>query len=315
MKEPFITMRKAVAMIFRRLAYGFKEGFKNILRNKIFSLATVGTIMACIFLLGITLSVLLNVRATVKQAEDSVTISVFFDEKLPKDEKNAIGKRIKNQKEVQSVRYVSAEEAWAKYKKEVFKNNEDLLEGFEGKNPLNESDSYEVMLKDVKYHKKMVGEFQSMSGVRKVEYAKGAAEGISKANLLGAYVAGAIILILLFVSVFLVSNTVSIGIAVRKEEIAIMRLIGATNRFIRAPFIVEGAVIGIIGSLIPVGAIYIGYKVIVNYIMDKFHVLTNFMEFVPVHQIMAYLIPASLLVGLGIGCLGSSFTIRKYLRV
>ena len=161
----------------------------------------------------------------------------------------------------------------------------------------------------------MVKQFKGQDGVRKVEYAKGAAEGISKANLLGAYVAGAIILILLLVSVFLVSNTVSIGIAVRKEEIAIMRLIGATNRFIRAPFIVEGAVIGIVGSLIPMGVIYIGYKVIVNYIIDKFHVLTNFMEFVPVNQIMIYLIPASLLVGLGIGCLGSSFTIRKYLRV
>ena len=290
-------------MIFRRLAYGFKEGLKNIFRNKIFSLATVGTIMACIFLLGVTFSVLLNVRATVKQAEDSVTISVFFDEKLAESRKDAIGKKIKGYKEVQSVRYVSAEEAWAKYKKEVFKNNEDLLEGFEGKNPLNESDSYEVR------------QFKGLDGVRKVEYAKGAAEGISKANLLGAYVAGAIILILLLVSVFLVSNTVSIGIAVRKEEIAIMRLIGATNRFIRAPFIVEGAVIGIVGSLIPMGVIYIGYKVIVNYIIDKFHVLTNFMEFVPVNQIMVYLIPASLLVGLGIGCLGSSFTIRKYLRV
>ncbi len=315
MREQSITMRKAVHMIFRRLAYGFKEGLKNIFRNKIFSLATVGTIMACIFLLGVTFSVLLNVRATVKQAEDSVTISVFFDEKLPEGGKDAIGKKIKFYKEVQSVRYVSAEEAWAKYKKEVFKNNEDLLEGFEGKNPLNESDSYEVMLKDVKYHGKMVKQFKGQDGVRKVEYAKGAAEGISKANLLGAYVAGAIILILLLVSVFLVSNTVSIGIAVRKEEIAIMRLIGATNRFIRAPFIVEGAVIGIVGSLIPMGVIYIGYKVIVNYIIDKFHVLTNFMEFVPVNQIMIYLIPASLLVGLGIGCLGSSFTIRKYLRV
>ena len=258
-------------MIFRRLAYGCKEGLKNIFRNKIFSLATVGTIMACIFLLGVTFSVLLNVRATVKQAEDSVTISVFFDEKLAESGKDAIGKKIKGYKEVQSVRYVSAEEAWAKYKKEVFKNNEDLLEGFEGKNPLNESDSYEVMLKDVKYHGKMVRQFKGLDGVRKVEYAKGAAEGISKANLLGAYVAGAIILILLLVSVFLVSNTVSIGIAVRKEEIAIMRLIGATNRFIRAPFIVEGAVIGIVGSLIPMGVIYIGYKVIVNYIIDKFY--------------------------------------------
>ena len=78
-------------MIFRRLAYGFKEGLKNIFRNKIFSLATVGTIMACIFLLGVTFSVLLNVRATVKQAEDSVTISVFFDEKLAESRKDAIG--------------------------------------------------------------------------------------------------------------------------------------------------------------------------------------------------------------------------------
>lgn len=302
-------------MIFRRFAYGVKEGLKNISRNKIFSLASLGTIIACIFLLGVFLSVILNVRATMRQMENSVGISVFFKEDISKERKDSIGDQIKARKDIAGVRYVTAEEAWAKYKKEVFKDNEDLLEGFEGNNPLNESDSYEITLKDVKSHEKIVKELEGIQGVRKVQYSQIAAEGITKINVLGTYVAGAIILILLFVSVFLVSNTVSVGVEVRKEEIAIMRLIGAANGFIKAPFRAEGIIIGLAGSAIPVIGIYFGYYKIIEWMNDKFHVVTAFMKFVPVKEVMMYLIPMALVVGLVIGLLGSFITIRKYLRV
>lgn len=134
------------------------------------------------------------------------------------------------------MRYVSAEEAWESYKKDVFQGNEELLEGFEGNNPLKESDSYEITLKEVKSYKQVVSHLETIDGVRKVRYSEGAAEGMMKINTMGTYLAGGIILILMAVSIFLVSNTVSIGVAVREEEISIMKLIGAANGFIKAPF-------------------------------------------------------------------------------
>ena len=134
-------------------------------------------------------------------------------------------------------------------------------------------------------------------------------------NTMGTYIAGAVILILMAVSVFLVSNTVSVGVAVREEEIAIMKLIGASNEFIKAPFRAEGIIIGVIGALIPVGVIASGYEGIIEWMNDKFHVVTVFMKFVPLEEVMLYLLPLALIVGIVIGLIGSSITIRKYLKV
>ncbi len=302
-------------MIFRRFVYGVREGAKNIFRNKMFSLASLGTMIACVFLLGVFLSVILNVRSTVRQMERSVGISVFFEEGISKERKEEIGKEIREKEDIATMRYVTAEEAWDTYRKDVFQGNEELLEGFEGKNPLGESDSYEITLKEVKSYKEVTGQLEKIDGVRKVRYSEGAAEGMTKMNVMGTYLAAAIILILMGVSIFLVSNTVSVGVAVREEEIAIMKLIGASNGFVKAPFRAEGILIGILGSVIPVGVICAGYESIITWLNDKFHVVTVFMKFVPIHEIVMYLLPLSLLVGLVIGLLGSSITIRKYLNV
>ena len=262
-----------------------------------FSLASLGTIIACVFLLGTFLSVALNVRSTMQQMEQSVGISVFFEPGISAERKDQIGEEIKKKEDIATMRYVSAEEAWESYKKDVFQGNEELLEGFEGNNPLKESDSYEITLKEVKSYKQVVS------------------QGMMKINTMGTYLAGGIILILMAVSIFLVSNTVSIGVAVREEEISIMKLIGAANGFIKAPFQAEGMIIGILGSLIPTAIIFAGYEGIINWMNDKFHVVTVFMKFVPIQQIMLYLLPLALLVGIVIGLLGSSITIRKYLKV
>lgn len=302
-------------MIFRRFLYGIKEGTRNIFRNKMFSLASLGTIIACVFLLGTFLSVALNVRSTMQQMEQSVGISVFFDEGISKERKNEIGKEIRQKEDIATMRYVSAEEAWEIYKKDVFQGNEELLERFEGNNPLKESDSYEITLKEVESYKMVVSHLEKIDGVRKVRYSEGAAEGMTKMNTMGSYIAGAVIVILMAVSIFLVSNTVSVGVAVREEEIAIMKLIGAANGFIKAPFRAEGIIIGVIGSLIPTAVIFAGYEGIISWMNDKFHVVTVFMKFVPIQEIMIYLLPLSLIVGIVIGLLGSSITIRKYLKV
>ena len=250
-----------------------------------------------------------------QQMEQSVGISVFFEPGISAERKDQIGEEIKKKEDIATMRYVSAEEAWESYKKDVFQGNEELLEGFEGNNPLKESDSYEITLKEVKSYKQVVSHLETIDGVRKVRYSEGAAEGMTKINTMGTYLAGGIILILMAVSIFLVSNTVSIGVAVREEEISIMKLIGAANGFIKAPFRAEGMIIGILGSLIPTAIIFAGYEGIINWMNDRFHVVTVFMKFVPIQQIMLYLLPLALLVGIVIGLLGSSITIRKYLKV
>jgi len=124
-----------------------------------------------------------------------------------------------------------------------------------------------------------------------------------------------IILILLAVSVFLIGNTVAIGISVRKEEINIMKYIGATDFFVRAPFVLEGIIIGLVGAAIPVVIIRVLYQYALNYITERFAVLSGFLNFLSVEEIFSVLTPVSLFIGVGIGFLGSISTIRKHLHV
>ena len=124
-----------------------------------------------------------------------------------------------------------------------------------------------------------------------------------------------IIASLFAVSIFLISNTVMIGISVRKEEISIMKYIGATDFFVRFPFVIEGMLIGAIGALIPVGIIYVLYNKVIEYIMVEFSTLTQLLSFLSVDEIFGILLPVSVLMGVGIGFLGSMITVRKHLRV
>lgn len=134
-------------------------------------------------------------------------------------------------------------------------------------------------------------------------------------NALVAYTSVGIIAILLAVSVFLINNTVMIGISVRKSEIEIMKYIGATDFFVRSPFVIEGILIGLIGSLLPLGLIYVLYKKFIDYVMIEFPSLTGLMQFLPVSEIYRTLLPVCLGLGAGIGFLGSFITVRKHLRV
>ena len=156
---------------------------------------------------------------------------------------------------------------------------------------------------------------QSIPEVRKVNYSEMTANTLSGLNLLIAYVSMGIIVILLAVSIFLISNTVAIGISVRSAEINIMKYIGATDFFVRAPFVLEGMLIGLIGAAVTLGLIYSLYNYALNYVINRFMVLSGFLNFLSVDEIFHFLIPVSLGVGVGIGFLGSVATVRKHLHV
>ena len=283
------------------VGYTMKQGVKNIGRNKLFSLASVATMAACIFLFGLFFYVILNFNYIVKKAEEGVAITVFFEENLEDSKVEAIGDALRDRDDVLKVTYVSADEAWDTFKDEYFGESKDLAEGFKDDNPLAGSDNYEVYMKDVESQKEVVKFAEGLDGVRKVNKSDVVAKTLSSVNKLILYVSAAIILILLIVTVFLISNTVTIGITVRKEEIAIMKYIGAKDYFVRGPFIVEGILIGLVGAAIPLAGLYVVYDKAIDYMI--------------VLDVYKILLPTGLLLGVGIGFIGSFFTIRKHLKV
>lgn len=295
--------------------YTMRQGVKNIRRNKMFSIASIATMAACIFLFGLFYSIVINFNYIVEKAEEGVAITVFFEEDTTQAQKNKIGEQLKAADGVLEVNYVSAEDAWEKFQDDYFGESSDLAEGFKSDNPLANSDNYEVYMADVSKQKDVVSFAEGLQGVRKVNKSDVVAKTLTSVNKLVGYVSVAIIAILLAVSVFLISNTVTMGITVRREEIAIMKYIGAKDGFVRAPFVFEGLIIGAIGAVIPLILLYFLYEKVIQYIMTKFSLLNNIVDFLPVATVYRTLLPVGIALGVGIGFVGSFFTIRKHLKV
>ena len=294
--------------------YTLKQGFKNIKRNWMFSLACIITMAACIFLVGIFYSIVNNVNSIAHKVEEEVPITVFFDEGTTEEEIQAVGDAIQARPEVARMDYQSADQAWEDYKQKYF-GDEDAADGFKDDNPLANSSNYQVYLNDITKQTELVNYIQSLDHVRKVNQSEQASKTLGSINKLVSYISIAVIGILLVISIFLISNTVSVGIAVRKEEIGIMKYIGATDAFVRAPFLLEGMVLGVVGAAVPLIVLYFCYNGAISYILTRFNVLTGVVDFIPVWQIYQTLLPISLGLGIGIGLIGSFFTTRKHLRV
>lgn len=295
--------------------YCLKQGVNNICRNILFSLASIATVAACIFLFCLFFSIVINVQYVIKNTESTVGVTVFFNEGLDQNTITEIGNKIKAREEVKEVKFTSAEDAWEEAKQEYFGDLQELAEGFEEDNPLANSSSYTVFLKDLVEQDQLVQWIQNLEGVRKINYSKTAAEGMNSLNKVIGILSMLIIGVLLAVAIFLISNTISVAAAFRKNENQIMKLIGATNYMIRAPFVVEGVIIGLVGASIPLVAIYFLYRSSVEYIVTRFSILSGLFQFLPVEAIYPYMAATALSLGLGIGFFVSFFTIRKHLKV
>lgn len=292
--------------------YTIKQGIINIFRNKWFSLASIATIGACLFLFGLFYSILMNFQNILKNAQEVFSITVLFDDGISQERIEEIGALIDARPEVSSKEFISAEEAWESFKDDYF--GEYYADGWT-ENPLENSASYEIYMKDLAMQPTLVEYLENVEGVRDVNRSEIVASTFTGINGLVAYVSVGIIAILFAVSIFLISNTVTIGISVRKEEIGIMKYIGATDFFVRSPFVIEGMLIGLIGALIPVGIIYVLYYQIIDFIVNRYSGLARLLSFLPADEIFKVLLPASVLMGVGIGFLGSIVTVKKHLKV
>ncbi len=303
-------------MKISRFFYTIRQGIKNLWRNSLFTLASVGTMTACLFLFGVFYCMVMNFQSMVKTAETSVSVTVFFEDTVTETQIKDIQKQVETQEAVDNVVYTSSQEAWEEFKKEYFPDgNTDILAGLDEDNPLASSANLQVFLKDTSKQSDLIKYIKGLSGVREVNGSEIVAESVSSFSLLISYISLGVIIILALVAIFLISNTVMIGITVRKEEIAIMKYLGATDLFVRGPFLVEGITIGLLGSAIPVAVLRALYPRVVESVMTQFSVLNKLLVFLDVNVVFNVLIPATLAIGLGIGFIGSYITVRKHVKV
>lgn len=302
-------------MRINTIGYCIGQGFKNLFRHFLFTLASIGTITACVFLFSVFYAVVENLQYTVKTVEETVGITVFFDKELSEEEIIDIGSQIRLREEVREMNFVSGEEAWEEFQKEYLKGAEDLAEGFIEDNPLANMPSYEIYLNDVEDQTAFVSWLEQQEGVRRVNASSIAAGGLVDMNNAIGYVSIGLIAILLCVSVFLINNTISMAISARKDEIRIMRLVGATKAFIRAPFLVEGLIIGLLGAALPMLLMFVLYDRAILYLESKLAILAGLLSFLPLQNVMQILIPVAAALGLGIGLFGSMAAVRKHLKV
>lgn len=297
------------------LGYNIKQGIKNIARNKMFSIASIATMTACIFLFGVFFSIIMNVNAVRTDLEERVGVTVFFEEGTTDARMQEIGNEIKNLDHVTEVTFTSADEAWKIYQKDYFKNNPELAEGFKD-NPIANSASYTVLVDKIENQDAVVHQIQTIQNVRQVNQSSGAAKTLRNFNRIFTYISIGVIIILLIVATILISNTVNVGITVRKDEIAIMKWIGATDHFVRMPFIVEGLLLGLIGSLLPLVILYFSYGWLVRTFLSRFNGLADMSQvLLNVGQLFRYLAPVGIILGVGIGLIGAASTVRKHLEV
>lgn len=303
-------------MKLRTVKYIIREGFANTWRNKLMCLASMGIVTAALIIFGIFLLISANIKTLGEQIESNQKVQAFLAPEINQKETDQVRIKIESFGLAKNIEFESKEQALDKLKKsEIFKGHERLLEGYTAKNnPLRAS--YIITLKKAEDGDKLVKLLGGIPEIKKVNYFKGVLDNIVRIMKVVRLVSLIAIVLLGATSVFIIANTIKLTVFARRKEIGIMKYIGATDWFIRWPFIIESVVIGVLASLIALAVVSDGYQAVVAYLSRKDVSadigLTNFVAFSAVsHDIlMTYLI-----IGIGIACLGSALSIRKYLRV
>ena len=298
----------------RNFFFLVSRGIRNIFKNPMISFFSLLIMVTTIFLFCTSYATLANIRSVVRQAEDSVGITIFFDEGLTEAEIRRIGEEIGAREEVSRMVYTSAEDAWENFKDIYFKGNEELADGFIDDNPLANSASYEVFLVHITGQQAFAEYLESIKGVRKVNASNLLAEGLSNLGSIIEAVTVVVVAVLLIISVMLISNSISVAIAMRKDEIHIMRYIGATNRFIRFPFVLEGMILGFVGAAIPLAVVWFYYDPVVQELSRRLMAFGTLLNFLKRGEVFKTLLPIALFLGIGIGVIGSIFSMRRHLK-
>jgi cell division transport system permease protein len=295
-----------------------REGGKNVVRNGWMSFASISSISISLFILGVFLLLTLNVNYLAEQIESQVEIRVYLDVNTTKDQIELLQAEIKSIPQVEKLLFVSKEEGIVYLREKLGESGKQLLEGFDGENnPLNDSFTIEVVEpREVASVAQKITEINNSKinkPIYRVSYGQGTVETMFKVTQIIRNVGLVLVAGLALTAMFLIANTIKLTIVARRREIAIMKLVGATNSFIRWPFFIEGALLGIIGSIIPIAILLYGYwQMMVSTQLDLNLLMIKLLPFEQIYYTMT-----ALLLGIGvmIGIWGSTLSVRKFLRV
>lgn len=287
-----------------------KQGFIGVWRNRTMSIASIGSVSATLTILGIVLILILNINTAANTTKDQFDeIQIYLKEELSIEEIEKIGQAISDYEGVSSVIFQTKEQA-LEIMKEDWGDQGYLLEGLE-ENPL--PNSYIIQLEAIEYANPVANKLKGLKGIEEIKYYKDIVEQLMTiANYVR--IGGLVIIgILLFISVFIISNTVKITVAARRKEISIMKYVGATNGYIRGPFMVEGMLLGLIGTAISISIVYYGYKYLVSSLNEKLYVLLT-VYMIPPGTMFNDIAIIFVAIGVGIGLLGSIVSLKKFLN-
>lgn len=302
-------------MEFSTLSYLLKMGIKNIRRNKVYMIGSVVTMSICIFLFGIFFISLTNVESILKTAEDEMAVLVFFQAGIEKNKVEDIGKQIRQQANVIETNYISADAAWEEFQREIFQDDESIADDYADTNPLAQSDHYKVRIKGIENQTAFVTYVKGLDGVRKVTHSETTVRILSTANRVLTMLTAGCMLLLVLISLFLVNNTLAVGMESRKDKIKVMQLMGAKPSFVKVPFIVEGLFIGILGTGIPLFILFIVYQWVMENVNLTLGIFQKGIPFLPAASIFPILTVIAGILGIGTGLFSSLFTIRRHIKI
>jgi len=300
-------------MNLKKTKYIFKQAFKSIWRNRMMGLASVGSVTAVLIILGFVLLIVLNINNLAMVTKESFDeIAVYIKEGVDEDQIKQMGKDFSEIDGVLAVGYQTKEYALEKMRDD-WGADASLLDGIG--NPL--PNTYIVQLKDVSNSENVIKELKRYEGVEEVQFYKEAVNSLIIISDFIKKIGTGLIIILLLISIFIISNTIKITVLNRRKEIELMQYIGATNGYVRGPFMVEGVILGLIGSFAAILILMAAYNYFIKYLSGRYVALLSGISgyIIGIDMIISDLVIIFITIGIGIGILGSLISLKKFLSV
>ena len=297
-------------MKLNRLGYLIKEGFLSIFTHGFMSFACVMVIVACLLIMGVFSVLAYVVDVNIKNLEQQNEILAFVDENLSEDDARGIAKRLEAIDNVRSVQFVTRKEAMDNF---ISEYSEEDREMFSDLSPSVFRNRYVIYLEDLTLMDRTDDAVKAVNGIADTSASRELSRGFIALRNVVSIVSVILIIILFVVSVFIMQNTIKLATFSRREEIGIMKMVGASNSFIRCPFVVEGLILGLLGGAIAFFALWGIYQLACNKIMTG--MIANLLIIPTYHSMMYPVLVIYLAVGLIVGTFGSNIAIRNYLKV
>lgn len=295
-------------MKIRTSEYFIREVCRSLKRNNWMSLASVGTVAVSLFIFGMFMMLVMNMNKMADSLESQVQINVYLQDDVSREQARDIEKDLKNLQGVEQVTFVSREEAMERFK-ERLGDQKTLLEALDETNPL--PDSFEVMITQPELVKTAAASIERYDGVESAKYGQDVMEHLFDMTRLIRIFGFSIMLVLALATLFIIANTIRLTVFARRKEIAIMKYVGATDWFIRWPFILEGMVMGLFGSIIAAIVLRFAYTGVVEAIYESL----AFFPLIPTYPFINYVTLLVIISGMIIGATGSALSLKRFLKV